>query len=68
MSSRKDNAQSLADVLAAAVEAQCREYERTTGNPREAMWARLGDSDRAAVQVAQEHHGDRMRDAGRPGW
>jgi len=60
--------QTAEDVLAAAVEAQCRQWERETGTPREAMWAQLSDADRIAVEQAQEHHADRMRAAGRAGW
>jgi hypothetical protein len=63
-----DQGQSEEDVLAAAVEAQWAIYEKETGNQREVGMAKLSDEDRAAVQAALDHHADRRRSAGRPGW
>ncbi len=56
------------DVMAAAMEAQCRDYERTTGNPREVMWAQLPDALRPVIDDAQARFADMMRDGGHPGY
>ncbi len=56
------------DLLAAAVDAQCKEFERKTGQPREVMWAKLSDRERISVQEAQDHHNARMRKLGRSGY
>jgi hypothetical protein len=54
--------QTTEDVLAAAVVAQLRQYERETGNQREVLLNQLDDESRIASEAAQDHHAARMRD------
>lgn len=69
MTRRKNNdEQTTEDVLAAAVEANFKTYEKKTGNPREVMLAQMSDEDRYAAEQAQAHHAGRMRAKDRPGW
>lgn len=63
-----NNEQTTEDVLIAAIEAQCRQWERDTGTPREVMWNKLPDELRPAVEEAQALFADRMAHADRPGW
>jgi hypothetical protein len=56
------------DFAAAAIEAQFRQYERETGNPREVMLAQMPDGLRPVFESAQERFADMKREAGKAGW
>ena len=56
------------DLLAAAVDASCRQWEKQTGTQREVMLAKMDPAMRSAAEEALEHHRKNMNAAGRAGW